>query len=156
MSDSPQATEQTPTKRCPSCGQTVPTDALICPFCNYDFRTGQRYYPPAPYGYGPPPQPQTNGLAVTSMILGILGLVGLFIIGPILALVFGYISKGQIDASNGWQGGRGFAITGIILGYVGIALTILFVVLFVWIFSVFGPEIERQIRASLTPTPMFS
>jgi hypothetical protein len=38
----------------------------------------------------------TNGLAIASLVLGILWLGGL---GSILALVFGYIAKKQIDDS---------------------------------------------------------
>jgi hypothetical protein len=55
------------------------------------------------------------------MVLGI-AQVFICIIGGILALVFGYISRRQIDESGGTQGGRGMAIAGIILGWVGIGL----------------------------------
>ena len=60
-----------------------------------------------------PPQVPTNGLAVASMVLGILCLYG---IGSILALVFGYQAKGQIERSGGRESGRGMAIAGIVLG----------------------------------------
>jgi len=63
---------------------------------------------------------------VASLVLGILWI---FWLGSILALVFGYVAKGQIDGSGGRQGGRGLAIAGIVLGWVGIgflALVILF------------------------------
>lgn len=83
-----------------------------------------KYYPPeqAP-GQPVPPPPQytayspygaplvqatsTNGLAIASMVLGILWL---YWIGSVLALVFGYVAKGQIDRSAGRQTGRGMAI----------------------------------------------
>jgi hypothetical protein len=77
----------------------------------------------------PPPQyvPQqtTNGFAVASLVLGILWI---FWIGSILALVFGYIAKSQIDGSRGAQGGRGLAIAGIVLGWVGVGMFLLFAV----------------------------
>lgn len=86
-------------------------------------------YPPAP-GYPPgfPPAPKTNGLALASMILGILGItVGLcllfFPVMPILAVIFGHIGLGQIRTTG--APGRGFAIAGLVTGYVGIALAIL-------------------------------
>ena len=60
--------------------------------------------------------PQTNGLAIASLVLGIVWMGG---VGAILALVFGYISKNQIDASQGRQGGRGMAVAGIVLGWIG-------------------------------------
>jgi hypothetical protein len=62
-------------------------------------------------------QPKTNGLAVASLVLGILWI---YWIGSILALIFGYNAKGQIDRSNGMQSGRGLAVAGIVLGWVGV------------------------------------
>jgi Domain of unknown function (DUF4190) len=79
----------------------------------------------------PPDQPQTvyvqqgtNGLAVASLVLGI---IWIFWLGSILALVFGYVAKGQIDRSGG-QGGRGLAIAGIVLGWIGIGFLLLVIV----------------------------
>jgi hypothetical protein len=76
---------------------------------------------PAPPGHAPyaaPRPPQTNGMAIASLILGMLWLCW---IGSIIALVMGYAAKRQIDASGGAQTGRGMAIAGIVLGWVGIA-----------------------------------
>ena len=42
----------------------------------------------------------------------VLGIVWVYWIGSILALIFGYIAKGQINESGGRQGGRGMAIAG--------------------------------------------
>jgi hypothetical protein len=103
-----------------------------------------RYYPPeqAPGASSPPPPPAftaytpyapgvvqtttTNGLAIASMVLGI---VWIWWIGSILALVFGYVAKGQIDRSAGRQTGRGMAIAGIVLGWIGVAALVLVVVM---------------------------
>jgi hypothetical protein len=68
----------------------------------------------------------TNGLAIASMVLGILWI---YWIGSILALVFGYVAKGQIDRSGGQQTGRGMAIAGIVLGWIGVGFLALFLVL---------------------------
>ena len=93
--------------------------------------------PPAPPaygqqagGYGYQSTPRTNGLAIASLVLGI-AQIFLCIIGGILALVFGYISRRQIDESGGTQGGRGMAIAGIILGWIGIGLGIAYIVVIV-------------------------
>ena len=95
--------------------------------------------PPPPYGqqpygqppaYGQPPYGQpgyyqqpssTNGFAIASVVLGILGLYWL---GSILALVFGYVARRQIRAGN--QKGDGIAIAGIVLGWIGVGLLVLF------------------------------
>jgi hypothetical protein len=87
------------------------------------------------YGYGPP-APVTNGLAIAALVCGILWL---YWIGSILALVFGYVAKSQIDRSGGAQGGRGMAIAGIVLGWVGVAALIFFFIVFV----LFLNEVDR-------------
>ena len=93
----------------------------------------QRTYPPSGpegerrYEQLPPPQRTTNGFAVASLVLGI---VWLWSLGSILALVFGYIGKSQIDASPQTEGGRGMAIAGIVLGWVGVGIFLLVLTLF--------------------------
>lgn len=77
-------------------------------------------------------RPMTNGFAVAPLVLGIAGFVFcLVIIGPVLALVFGYKGRRQIDESNGMQTGRGMATAGIVLGWVAIGLTIAYVLIVV-------------------------
>ena len=93
--------------------------------------------PPPPSGYGPTPAPPpayggagygytpyatasgTNGMAIASLVLGILWL---YWIGSILALIFGYVALGQLKQRP--QAGRGMAIAGIVLGWVGVALLV--------------------------------
>jgi hypothetical protein len=70
----------------------------------------------------------TNGLAIASMVLGILWV---YWIGSILALVFGYVAKGQINASGGQQGGKGMAIAGIVLGWVGVGILCISIVVLI-------------------------
>ncbi len=82
-------------------------------------------YQPPPYGYGPPP-PRTNGMAVASLVLGI---VWVYWVGSILAVVFGFVARSQIKASGGAQTGDGMAIAGIVLGFIGVATLVLFVLL---------------------------
>jgi hypothetical protein len=70
--------------------------------------------------------PRTNGMAIAAMVLGIVWIYG---IGSVLALVFGYTSKGQIEASGGREQGRGMAIAGIVLGWVGLGVLILAIII---------------------------
>lgn len=79
---------------------------------------------------------ETNGLAIASLVLGIVWLFG---IGSILALVFGYIGKSQIDRSGGRESGRGLAIAGIVLGWVGVGLLLLAITLVILGFLNMGP-----------------
>jgi hypothetical protein len=78
-----------------------------------------------PYGYGYPyVQPRsTNGLAIASMVLGILWL---YWIGSVLALVFGYIAKKQIQERG--DSGGGMATAGIVLGWIGVGFLVIAVI----------------------------
>jgi hypothetical protein len=108
---------------------------------------GGGYSPPPPPpggGFMPPPPPpgggyvpgggmqyagrRTDGLAIASLITGIISLVCCFgVIGIILgpaAAVMGFVSRGRITASGGTLGGGGLAIAGLILGVVGFLASI--------------------------------
>jgi Domain of unknown function (DUF4190) len=81
----------------------------------------------------PPPavtyQPlKTNGLAIASLVLGVLFCT---LIGGVLAVIMGNLALGQIDQSYGTQKGRGLAIAGIVLGWIGIGL--LAIAAFAWL-----------------------
>jgi hypothetical protein len=79
--------------------------------------------------------PRTNGLAITSMVLGIaaypvscLPYINLLCwIAAILAIVLGLIARGQIARGDG--SGGGMALAGIILGSVYLAIAILMTIL---------------------------
>ena len=66
----------------------------------------------------------TSGLAIASLVLGIVGVVGCFawglptLICAPLAVVFGHVSRSQIRRSGGALEGSGFAIWGLTLGYI--------------------------------------
>lgn len=83
--------------------------------------------PTAAPGYGAP-APRTNGLAVASLVLGIVGvLLCFFVLPSLLAVVFGLIGINQTK-NNPAQGGRGMAIAGLVLGGVGLAIMLLLVI----------------------------
>ncbi|MFH1151357.1 MAG: DUF4190 domain-containing protein [Actinomycetota bacterium] len=98
--------------------------------------------PPAATPSGPPPggpaapvvppatlsgglRPRYSGLAVAAMVLGILGLIFVLpLIGAVLALIFGFVARGDIKRSDGMVKGSGMAIAGIAMGFVGIFLIV--------------------------------
>ena len=80
--------------------------------------------PPGYQGY-PPAAQTTNGLSIASLVLGIVWVFG---IGAILAVIFGFVARKQINESGGRQSGSGMALAGIILGFVGIAGLIIWIV----------------------------
>jgi Domain of unknown function (DUF4190) len=83
--------------------------------------------PPPGYGYGyPGPATRTNGLAIASLVVSLFGcLCG---VGAILGIVFGFVARSQIRQSNGTQTGDGLALAGIIVGFVTLALVIIWFV----------------------------
>ena len=111
-----------------------------------------KWYPPesAPTLTAPPPpgfpaagypRPgSTNGFAIVSMVLGILWL---YTVGSILALVFGYKARKEIDQSGGAQQGRGMATAGIVLGWIGVIGTAL-LVLSIVVLAALGEEAEQS------------
>ena len=72
------------------------------------------------------PRSRTSGLAVSSLVLGI---VGFFFVTAILAVVFGHVSLSQIKRSLGAVTGRGMAIAGLVLGYLWLAFFVVIIVL---------------------------
>jgi hypothetical protein len=81
------------------------------------------YWQPGPYQQVQP-QRTTDGLAIASMVLGI---VWVLWIGSILAVIFGHTSLRRIKREG--KAGRGMAIAGLVLGYIGVGtLTLLVLV----------------------------
>ncbi len=113
---------------------------------------GASGYAPTGYGYAAPgygapvyAARPTNGLATAAMICGIVGFVFSWaiaaIVVPVLvsitAVVLGHISLRQIKR-NPALGGRGMALTGLILGYIPIAFSILLLGFVVLMMIAFG------------------
>src|SRR5260370_34406509 len=71
--------------------------------------------PAAPsYGAAAPSTSKTNGFAIASLILGIIPCTG---ITSILAIVFGFTARHQIEQSGGRQQRSGMARAGIIVRF---------------------------------------
>jgi len=117
---------------CPNCGAPVPEGAAACEAC------GTHLVPAPPPAPSPPPTPpypsyagptaETSGLAIASMILGIVSLLaggGMLLVPGILALVLGYMARNQIRESSGAIRGDELAIVGMITGGISLALGLL-------------------------------
>jgi hypothetical protein len=69
-----------------------------------------------------PAAPKTSGMAITSLILGIVALIPCSVFTGLPAIILGGICLGAIGRSRGRIKGKGLAITGIILGGLSILL----------------------------------
>ncbi len=89
------------------------------------------YPPPTGYSYGPqyPPYygvPQgPSGLAITTLILGIVSLLGFTCLTGIPAWIMGSIELRNIREGTSPEGGRVMALIGMILGIITTVLTVL-------------------------------
>jgi hypothetical protein len=70
--------------------------------------------------------PTTSGLAITSLVLGIAGLVSCFFVLGIPAVVCGHMALNQIANSPVPMVGRGLAIGGLVCGYLTSLITLVF------------------------------
>ena len=114
---------------------------------------GGGYVPPPPGGYAPAAAgyaaPRTDGLAIASLILGILSLVCTVaclgvILGP-TAAIMGFISRQRIASSGGTVGGGTLATVGLVLGIIG------FIASVGWFFLFFASTISSSMNS--TPSP---
>ena len=110
---------------CANCGTAHTPESGYCEKCGQPLATATFSAVPTPVV---PKKPRTNSLAVASLLLGLLSLFPLF---GILAVVFGHVARAQIRKSAGAQKGAGLALAGLILGYLwlGFILFLIFVVL---------------------------
>jgi hypothetical protein len=95
--------------------------------------------PPQPYtGYAPPPTGPKNGLGIASLVVAIIGLFTVFggIILGIVAIILGFM--GWSRAKRGEATNGGVAIAGIVLGILGVIVSIVAIFLAVSFFDDVG------------------
>jgi len=72
-----------------------------------------------------PAQPKNCGLAIWSLVLGILSLTCFWLLTAIPAVICGHMAYARIRRSAGALSGQGLAIAGLVTGYLAIAMSIL-------------------------------
>src|SRR5262245_10297827 len=123
--------------KCPNCGQVyqltddqVPQYAgqtITCTACNRPFTVALPATAVPPMSYQPPPfrnqpqyvQQQSNGMAIASLVVGVISFC-LPVIGSGLAILFGILGLRKTRAPA--VGGKGRAIAGICLGAASIVM----------------------------------
>ena len=92
--------------KCPKCGTENPNDAKSCWSCSSVL--------PGTSTTAPVQQPKTSGLAIASLVLGILSPITCFITA-IPAIVLGIVALVKVSKSAGRLKGNGLAIAGIVI-----------------------------------------
>lgn len=75
----------------------------------------------------PPGTEPKKGLSITSLVLGILSISCLSILAGIPAVITGHIARGRAKKQPELYGGEGFALAGLIMGYISAAMAILII-----------------------------
>ncbi|GEP48963.1 hypothetical protein MSA03_24710 [Microbacterium saccharophilum] len=102
------------------------------------------YQPPAypgtanPYAYGGYAAAQkTNTLSIVSLIASIAGFIWILpFVGSLAGAIMGHIALNQIKQTG--EKGRGMALAGVIVGWAGLALVIIGVIIFFGLIAVAG------------------
>ena len=107
---------------CPKCSQQNPDATQFCTSCGQALGA-QTLAPQAvtPGTVAPPPltPPETSGKAIASLVCGLLGFI---FPAALVAIILGHISRSEIRKSGGRVTGSGLALTGLVLGYLGVSL----------------------------------
>jgi hypothetical protein len=101
---------------------------------------GGGYVPPPPGAYAPMSAayaaPRTDGLAIASLVIGILSIVCTvaclgIVLGP-TAAIMGFISRQRVASSGGALGGGTLAVIGLVLGILGFVASVGWFFLVIW------------------------
>jgi hypothetical protein len=108
---------------CLGCGNSMAAGERFCGICGKDsLATASPAVDPG-VAFGLPPE--TSGKAILSLVGGVLFLILPF---ALVGVIFGHWSLSEIRKSAGRLRGRGLAIAGLVLGYLGVAAMLALIV----------------------------
>lgn len=137
-------------KQCTNCRGNLADFVVTCPYCGVSQPVPQVAM--AQPGWGAPPQ--NSNKAIASLVCGVL-----FMCAPasIAAVVLGHLALIDIKRTAGQMSGKGMAIAGLVMGYLGIALTTIYIVFMVIMFrTTMGGGIPINEAAAITNMRAYS
>ena len=107
-------------KACTNCRGNLADFVAVCPYCGVS-----QPIPQSAVGPKWAATPQNSNKAIASLVCGVL-----FLCAPasIAAIILGHLALVDIKRSAGRMAGQGLAIAGLVMGYVGVGLTTLYIV----------------------------
>jgi acyl carrier protein len=94
-------------------------------------------------------QAPASGLAITSLISGILSWIIVPVLGSIVAIVTGHLARGEIHRAERRLGGLGMATAGLILGYASLLVFVLVLAVIVTTTVMFDGALQRMKRMEI-------
>jgi len=115
-----------------------------------NWTNGQPETPPSrpPQQIYPPAVPEASGLAVASLVAGILSFLCVGPLASIPSVIMGHIALSRIKRDPQAVGGSGMATAGLILGYVNIVIVAILIVVLAPTMAIFLPALTRPQEAS--------
>ncbi len=105
---------------CAGCGNSLSNADTFCAICGRSV-SATSAIPQLDPGIAFGLAPETSGKAIFSLICGIFGI---FPPAAIVAVIFGHLSMSEIRRSAGRLTGKGLAIAGLVLGYLGVVFLV--------------------------------
>ena len=130
---------------CLGCGTALAEGERFCANCGRDSASTapvSNLHPEAAFGL----PPENSGKGIFSLICGLLMF---FPPASIVAVVFGHLSLSDIRKGGGQLKGKGLAISGLILGYIGTAIWTVF---FVMVAITIPKTMKRMQSVNATPS----
>jgi hypothetical protein len=117
---------------------------------SYQDPYGQSYgQSPYGYGYGAPAR-TTNGLALASMIVSIIALALCSGLPGIIGAIMGHVARRQVRERG--EEGDGFALAGIIVGWIGFGIAIVATIFVVFIFVIAASTADEYSDPTYDPS----
>ncbi|OFW70358.1 MAG: hypothetical protein A2V52_05650 [Actinobacteria bacterium RBG_19FT_COMBO_54_7] len=140
---------------CRQCGSEIGPGEAFCRRCGAKAAGGESAAAGPAVPVPPPPAfrrpiPATSGLAIASLILGLLSFMCLPIAGAVLAIVFGFIARGQIKRSAGSLEGKGMSTAGISLGFVNLVIIIILATISI-LLAIFSVDKTETVNRAVLP-----
>ena len=109
--------------------------------------------------YSPPQQsssphqhygPRNDGMAIASLVCGILALTLCSLFTGIPAIICGHVSLSRIKSATIPIQGKGMAVTGLVLGYLSIILSIVSIIFFFFFAAAVSEAFSKELSKELS------